>query len=58
MVLLLYIIRSLTAEICSIFFFGTSFPQGFGMGTCDTGGNLLIIYLYGADVGPYMQLLQ
>ena len=31
--------------------------QGAGMGACDTGANLMLIYLYGSDVAPYMQLL-
>jgi MFS transporter, FHS family, Na+ dependent glucose transporter 1 len=41
----------------SIQLFAAVFFQGLCMGTCDTGGNVLIIYLFGKDVGPYMQLL-
>ncbi|KAI9016109.1 major facilitator superfamily domain-containing protein [Hyaloraphidium curvatum] len=31
--------------------------QGLAMGATDTGANLLIIFLWGSEVGPWMQLL-
>ena len=32
-------------------------PAGLGMGVLDTSGNVLLIYLYGVGVEPYMQSL-
>jgi FHS family Na+ dependent glucose MFS transporter 1 len=29
--------------------------QGISMGTLDTGGNVMLIYIFGAEVGPWMQ---
>ena len=29
--------------------------QGISMGTLDTGGNVMLIYLFGTEVGPWMQ---
>lgn len=31
--------------------------QGVGMAVCDVGCNVLLIYLWGSDVGPWMQLM-
>jgi FHS family Na+ dependent glucose MFS transporter 1 len=31
--------------------------QGFAMGALDSGGNVMVIWLYGSEVNPYMQAL-
>ena len=35
----------------------TSGAQGIGMGLLDTGGNVMLIKIWGESVGPYMQLM-
>lgn len=42
----------------SVYFLGfVVMTQGVGMAVCDVGCNILLIYLWGKDVGPWMQFM-